>query len=120
MSEEKKVKETKEVVTQAPSNVQQPQQNNYVSFVKQNDQVEITNFVISAIKDFFNEEQGNKITKYNTNGILSYLFDYTQKSLNELGIVNIGLKDPEKEQFTKEEILDVKIKPSTKQQQNKQ
>jgi len=32
-----------------------------------------------------------------------------------LVIVNIGLKDPEKEQFTKEEIVDIKIKPSTKQ-----
>lgn len=119
MSGTKKTEETKEVVTQSNSNVQNPKQNDYVSFVKQNDQVEITNFVISAIKDFFNEEQGNKITKYNTNGILSYLFDYTQKSLNELGIVNIALTDVEKEQFTKEDILDIKIKPSTKQSENK-
>lgn len=119
MSEVKKPQGTKEVTKQSEANIQQPNQNNYVSLVNQNDQVEITNFVISAVKDFFNEEQGNKITKYNTNGILSYLFDYTQKSLNELGIVNVALKDPEKEQFTKEEILDVKVKPSSKKDEQK-
>jgi hypothetical protein len=33
--------------------------------------------------------------------------------------VNIALTDVEKEQFTKEDILDIKIKPSTKQSENK-
>jgi hypothetical protein len=39
------------------------------------------------------------------------LFEYTQKSLNEIGVINLGLKDTNKEVFTKEDILDVKIKP---------
>lgn len=114
MSEEKKV--TKEIKAKSPTNVQNETNLNYVSLVRQNDQVEITNFIISTVKDFFSEEQGNKITKYNTNGILSYLFEYTQKSLNDLGIVNLGFKDQEKEVFTKEDITDVKIKPKQKQQ----
>lgn len=115
MSESKK--QEKEMKVNSESNVQL-KEDNYVSFVSQNGQVEITNFIISTIKDFFSEEQGNKITKYNTNGILSYLFEYTQKSLNEIGVINLGLKDTNKEVFTKEDILDVKIKPQTKKQEN--